>query len=270
MYTTTKGNTVYHNFSSIHDVVNYIHSVEENNYTKECRPPRSEKTSDKFIRDCKTDSYAHAEDLLLHGWEYGTNQLKSKIGINKCATEHIQKPVYNVQGYQCSVPRYLQGLPDNMICSKRVAKQNKVITIYKSCCYSYKVSSDKILEESAKVLRLVQRLEQDGYRVNLYIIAGMESTFTHDYSVTTIKIKESCQRLNLKQVAFPLVNPSMLRRIMLKLIERYKECNEIGYSCYGGVVYDKKVLFTDKNKGQYFIPNIVSEQEITNLDKYML
>lgn len=214
-----------------------------------------------------TASYAEAEDLLLHGWDYMAKELKSKIDVNMRLTGHTQRPAYSVAGYQACVPRYLQGLPDSMICSKRVPKKEKVITINKSVSYSYKVKQKQIIEESVKVLNAVNALESEGLRVKLNVIWKTTSDRGRYSYIVKVNIKQPSQRLNVKQTAFPLVHPSMLRRIFLRTMEVEKWCNgKLFYNGYGAPDNTNKNI----TKGEYFIPAIVSEKEITDIKKYLV
>ena len=178
-----------------------------------------------------------------------------------------QKTVYDVAGYQCSVPRYLQGIPTNMINKKSVAQKNKVITINKNCSYRAMDSAETIRTESVKVLQLVNRMEKQGYRVNLNVIFGSEKRNT---VVTKVRIKSSSQKLNIKQTAFPLVHPSMLRRIIFAVWERSEECSYGGFEYGYGRVCDNYALSKTLNKGEYLIPNVLSETEITDIEQYKI
>jgi hypothetical protein len=117
------------------------------------------------------------------------------------------------------------------------------------------------------VLQLVNRLEKQGYRVNLNVIFG---TSKRNQVITKVRIKNASQRLNVKQVAFPLVHPSMLRRIILAVWERSKECSyrgfELGYGQAMGIDMIKQYL----NKNEYLIPNVLEEQEICDIEQYKI
>ena len=216
----------------------------------------------------KTNNFEEAKDLLLHGWEHGTKEIKGRVEAKETGVNMKQKTVYDVAGYQCSVPRYLQGIPTNMINKKSVAQKNKVITINKSCSYMAMESAETIRTESVKVLQLVNRLEKQGYRVNLNVIFG--SVKRNTTVVTKVRIKTSSQKLNIKQTAFPLVHPSMLRRIIFAVWERSEECSYGGFEYGYGRVCDDYVLRKTLNKGEYLIPNILSETEIKDIERYKI
>jgi hypothetical protein len=215
----------------------------------------------------ETENFEEAKDLLLHGWEHGTKEIKGRVEAKNTGTSMKQKTVYDVAGFQCSVPRYLQGIPTNMINKKSVAQKNKVITINKSCSYMAKVSAETIRTESVKVLQLVNRLEKQGYRVNLNVVFG---SIKQNTVVTKVRIKTSSQKLNIKQTAFPLVHPSMLRRIIFAVWERSEECSYGGFEYSYGRVCDDYVLSKTLNKGEYLIPNILSETEIKDIERYKI
>lgn len=263
-----------YSFESITDLVKYIKEHESLHLEYKCSSNKSGFEKYKFT---KTYDYAEAENLLLHGWEEGTKQLKEQLNV-KVPNKTQRKQFYSVQGYQPCVPRYLQGLPDAMINSKQVSVKQKVIVINKLFAYVCGVKAEQILQESAKCLRLVQSLESEGYRVELNIIASFgETSACYRYDDANINgpmfrvcLKKASQRLNLKQVAFPLIHPSMLRRILFALIERVPECKEgfVGYG-YGNCVRDTHNVYKAL-KGQYLIPTMVQEEEIQDINKYKI
>ena len=251
-----------HTYKSINELINYIHTHEvcEEVYKQIGKP-----NSLKVGGFSGTNTYEEAEGLLLHGWEEGTKKLKDKLEKVKVNNyKNKTKNIYSPVGYQCSVPRYLQGMPDSMVNKISVKQKNKVITLNKSFAYNCRFKQEQIIDESVKVLCLVNRLESEGYRVKLNIVLITE--YKSDYFVTKTCIKQSSQRLNLKQIAFPLVHPAMLRRIMFAILERYEECAKQNgyYFGYGRAVNEKEYC----EKGEYFIPAQVEEQEITDIEKY--
>lgn len=247
-------------FENIIEVVKYNRETERTSFYK-----KNHKSDDSDYSFHKTYSYEEAEDLLLHGWDSMAERLTKKIGNVKCQNGYKNKTIYGVQGYQACVPRYLQGMPDSMVSNKRIATKQKVLNIVKDFGYSSATSTDTIEKESIKVLKAVNELELTGYRVNLYITFVSKSY--DGYISVTIKIKNASQRMNIKQMAFPLVHPSMFRRIMFGLIERLPETKNFGYGYGMCTEYAKtKHLF----KGDYFIPRIISETEITDIEKYKI
>lgn len=250
-------------FNSISEVVKFNRETERTNFYKSYHA--SDEMGNYRYSFTKTNSYEEAEDLLLHGWDSMAERLTKKIGNIKCQNGYKNKITYGVQGYQVCVPRYLQGIPDNMVSSKRIVIKQKILNIVKDFGYSGITSAETIEKESIKVLKAINELELMGYRVNLSITFVSKCLDGHRSIV--IKIKNASQRMNVKQMAFPLVHPSMFRRILFGLIERLPETECFGYGYGMCTEYNEtKHLF----KGEYFIPRIVSETEITDIEKYKI
>lgn len=256
-------------YASISDVIEFIKNNEPKERFRE-KHGGGYGSIDGSYEFTQTHDFEEAYDLLEQGWEEGTKRLKDKLEtkVKSCSTK--QKTIYDVAGFQCSVPRYLQGIPTNMINKKTVSQKNKVITINKNISYSCLTEADEIINECAKVLELVNNLESNGCRVNLNIIIGtkVESGYHIDADYVKICVKQASQRLNLKQVAFPIMHPSMLRRIFFALVERYEEGYNfaIGYGRPLDLTKDfPKEMF---RTNEYYLPRFTNEEKITDIEQY--
>lgn len=211
-----------------------------------------------------TKNYAEADNLLRNGWDQGAKNLTAKLKIANMSnhTKDVKRAVNDIVGFQVNVPRYLQGIPTNMINKRSVKQKQKIITLVKSVAYAAFVSKEHIMEDSVKFLQIVQEIEKQGIRVNVYVawssITGNEQVF---YKV---KIKGANERLNLSKMAFPLIHPSFLRRICFKVIE-----NEPGLQNHWGSGYgrpaDRSQYDRVLDKTEYFIPVLINEQEALNI-----
>ena len=194
-------------------------------------------------------------------------RLNTKLQRMNVSKQTKQKTVYDVCGYQCSVPRYLQGIPTNMINHKVVTKKQKVITITKSVSYSFYVSKEKIEEESIKVLQLVNSLEKQGYRVilNVMIVSKKGDTII----ANKVRIKNANERLNLSKVSFPMVHPSYLRRINIRWIERFEYTTKAYNECYGSPMRFSdfcEILGKSKNENEYFAEAMYIKKDTLTLE----
>lgn len=254
-------NTTLRQFNSITELVEFNHGN-----IKDCFKEKF-KSSYGTYNFTQTKTYEEAEDLLLHGWEDMAKKLNTKLQRMNVSKQTKQKTVYDVCGYQCSVPRYLQGIPTSMINKQTIKQKQKVLNIYKSISYTWKVSTKTIIDESVKVLHCVNELEKQGYRINLFIIVALQSRDRNN--IILVKIKDASQKMNVKQVAFPLVHPSMLRRMIFRVIEIAEEYNHRFVHGYGMPFDIRGYKNIVKNlKDSYFIPKVVNENEITDIEKY--
>ena len=204
-----------HNFNSLSELHHYITTTPFNDVYKYEHSRASIIKGNEYFTGTK--SYEEAMDLFLHGWRAEAMVLTKKLNNIKIDNATKQKTVYDIVGYQASVPRYLQGIPTNMINKKKTQEKKKIITLVKDISYQGGISTAIIERESIKVLHLVRTLESQGYAVNLYIILGTQEQ--GQGVLCRLKIKSANERLNISKVAFPLVHPSMLRRILFRLIE---------------------------------------------------
>lgn len=176
-------------------------------------------------------SFEEAVDLLRNGWDDMSKKLTQKLSA---ATKNVQpmkaqKNVLSVQGYQPVVALYLAGVPTNMVSKQMVVKKQKVIEITKSVSYNAGVETETMMAESIKAMMIVKKLEAQGFRVKLNIVLGTQADSRN--VLCKVCIKQANERLNISKLAFPMVHPSMLRRLFFRYIEVNPDVTR-GYS-YG-------------------------------------
>lgn len=261
-------------FKSLTHLMNYISNtpLNVNNQNNQYDLASSRKAS---IRDSfyLTQNYEEALELLSGGYDYGVEQLKAKLECMSSMDNNFdRKIIQDVVGFQPIVSNYLMGIPQNMFNQKLVMKKQKVITINKCIDYMAIVPADKILEYSARTLRIIQELERKGYAINLNILDGYSCE--NGKEIIKVRIKNSNERLNLAKLAFPLLHPSMLRRIMFRYVEvsdtTPMRTSRSGGGSIGGCVNDdiyKQIL---KNEGEIFIERNLSEERMNSTIKLEL
>lgn len=215
-----------------------------------------------------TNDYNEAENLLLHGWVEESEKLNEMLKL-KVLKEKSVKNIYDVAGFQCSVPRYLQGIPTNMINQKVITKKQKVITITKNISYSTYVRKETIEEESVKVLQLVNSLEKQGYRVILNVTMIVKSSRENIILCNKVRIKNASERLNLSKISFPMVHSSYLRRIIFRWIETFEYTTKPFDNKYGVPVKCEdfnNIIKNNKNDNEYFAEALYSYKDTLTLD----
>ncbi len=230
----------------------------------------SQNTSKDTYNFTGTHSYEEAMDLFTNGWHAESKVLTEKLSAMKIDKNYKEKMSYDVVGFQASVPRYLQGIPTNMINKKKVVQKQKIITITKNCSYLASVSAEAIQKSSILALHLIRTLEARGYKVNvnyLNVTAGTKQAL-----ITKIKLKSANERLNISKLAFPLVHPSMMRRIMFRYREVLPELTDMRFAGdYGNSLAGEKVLQNNKTlafkDNEYYIPSIIDEKFIEDFIK---
>ena len=202
-------------FSSLNDFETYITNTPLND-TFRWTKLASVSGSEAFTG---TDSYEQAVEMFKNGWQSKAEELTKKLKViqNQVIDAQVQKVLFDVVGFQASVPRYLQGIPTNMVNKKLVPIKQKIVTINKDISYNCGVTTEQIVEASIQTLQLVKRIEAQGIRVNLNLIWGVKASGSNE--IVKVRLKSANERVNISKLAFPLVHPSMLRRLCFRYLE---------------------------------------------------
>ena len=159
-----------------------------------------------------------------------------------------------------------------MMNKKMVPVKQKVITLNKSLDYNGGTSSDKIIEESIKAMQIIKKLEAQGFRCNLNIVLGTSAGWGADARqfIIKVRVKSANEKLNVSKLAFPLVHPSMLRRLFFRFVEVYPNVTKKFVGGYGhpATSTELRTVFT----GEYLLPNFIKKDvtqinTITDLEK---
>lgn len=205
----------------------------------------------------KTKDFNEAVELFKGGWSDMAGKLVQKLKVIESKQVPMMKPrsKLDVCGYQAIVPLYLQGVPNNMVNKKMVPVKQKVITLNKSIDYNGDVSTSEIMEESIKAMQIVKKLEAQGYRCNLNLVLG--SSEGNKQFVMKVRIKSANEKLNVSKLAFPLVHPSMLRRLFFRFMEVYPNVTKAFTHGYGmpATSAEMRKIF----KGEYLLPNFIKK-----------
>lgn len=204
-------------FNSLDEFYRYINETPTNDAFKNIT------LSSQMISEHKnswsgTSSFEEACNLFINGWDKKTLELKQKLDFEEHKEPQMTyKNIQSVQGYHPIVPLYLMGVPNNMVTKKLVPLKQKIITIDKTIAYAYDVKSEQIVDESVKAIRIINRLERQNYRVNLNLVGISERNGVG--IGFKIKLKSANESLNISKLTFPLIHPSMLRRLFLRFVE---------------------------------------------------
>ena len=212
----------------------------------------------------ETHSYDEAVKLFENGWDDMAKKLTKKLDVikNQVVDAQVQKIMYDVVGFQASVPRYLQGIPTSMVNRKSVPVKQRVITLNKDVSYNAGIKAEQIIEASVQTLQLIKKIEAQGIRVNLNLIWGTEAGSTRE--VVKIKLKSANERLNISKLAFPLVHPSMLRRLLFRYLETVPTVTD-SYTWVYGNPLDGTTLKA-YCKDEYVLPRLFNG-DVTQLGK---
>lgn len=211
-------NSYIDSFGSLNEFYDYLCNTPFNSAFRWAEHSSVETSAHK-TRWTQTESFDEAVLLMKRGWSDMAQKLVNKLKVLDKKTEMVTKrrSVNSVAGFHPVVPLYLAGVPTSMVSYKMVPVKQKIVTITKLFNYHGGIDSETIVDESIKVLQVVRKLEAQGYSVNVNVAFGSSSSGRN--IAASIRIKNANERLNISKVAFPMVHPSMLRRLMFRYIE---------------------------------------------------
>ena len=209
----------------------------------------------------KTKDFNEAVELFKNGWSDMAGKLVQKLKVIESKTVPMMKPrsKLDVCGYQAIVPLYLQGVPNNIVSKKMLPVKQKVITLNKSSDSSCGVSANQIIDESVKAMQIVKKLEAEGYRCNLNMVLGSTACYDAEKKqfIMKVRIKSANEKLNVSKLAFPLVHPSMLRRLFFRFMEVYPNVTKSFVHGYGTPATSSELRKVFK--GEYLLPNFIKK-----------
>jgi hypothetical protein len=242
--TTQNANATTREFTSINEFVQYIKTTPVNKVFAGDKIKKSHRADDSegWIG---TSCYTEAVNLMEHGWDKGALRLNEalKKELKKISQDkYMRRMFFDVVGFTPCVPRYIQGIPENMANQKKVVMKQKIITINKDVSFNGWYSAEDIIRYSANALAVVKKLEDEGYRVNLNIIFGSRDSSSGYKHIAKIRIKNASERFSVSKMAFLMAHPSMLRRFLFNYIEVVPEAGYGLHSGYGFALRREELL----------------------------
>lgn len=217
--------------------------------TKAKRRKEASNSSEEYDYGFFGETLETAYDLFKYGDEETykkiietQQELKIKDLYNCCVRN--KKQFFNdVVGYQPNVPNYLKGVPTCMINSDNNKLNYRIINIYVNMSVNGFVRGNDILENGTIFGFIVDFLEKQGYRCNLYVGDSTKLRGGDTEIHCLIRIKTDREPLNIKKMAYGMANVSFERRLMFRWTEVANYTD--GKSWYG---YGASFNETDKIK----------------------
>ena len=168
-----------------------------------------------------TDSLAAADYLLQYGDRKNAERITNTAagGLKSNSADDIRaRRVRSITGSSVNVAAALTGRPKAMYKIERKIVNTKVLNFAFNCAADYTIEADSLAASAARLVSAILGIEKKGYRVNLY--ACMIAKTSKETSAAFVKIKDSKTYIDKTKMAYPLINPSFLRRHSFAFIER--------------------------------------------------
>ena len=257
-----KKKVVYENFKNLDTLLS----------TMEKRPLRNEAFQDKEniasqrIEENRpwsgTTDYNEAMEIMRTGYKDPLEKMKKailKIGQNEKANRPKLKNDF--VGFVPHVPHTIMGLPMTMINKEKQAHKAKTLHLFYSISTASKVGPEDMVKGGINFISLVNSLEKQGYRVKIDIISSFATDRT--LSSFSVNVKDYGQKLNLLKLTFPLVHPSMLRRIAFKWLETNLELKDKHFTMGYGTPLSHLMGYDTNKESNYLKDHGILKKENT-------
>lgn len=190
-------------FDSLDEFVNEIIKRKDNNYWNNY--VGDEEKSKEIIN--KT-LYGSNEDF-----EKLENNLKMNEKIMSLENVKHEENYYSVRGYQPCMARYFAGVPNSMINHRTSTIKKKIVNILFEIDTKWSITNEQRNEKFSKLLNKIINLENQGYRISLYLFSS-EEDLNNFCTARIIKIKSADENMSLNRFAYALINSQFFRTLV--------------------------------------------------------
>lgn len=230
---------IYEEFRNFDQLLSILNSRPNNQYMVNDHESR---TNSKDFSG--TANWEEACQMLATGYLDVIRKLKKNIAqqnkLNSKFVEEIDRPrpYIGVQGYCPCVPNAIRNIPQSMINIDRKPMKRKTLHILYSFGGSCMETTDWFINAGTALLSAVDIIEKGGIQTKIDLnffpsFEGDEMTFP------TICIKNYGERYSVQKISFPLVHPSIFRRIGFKWLETSPDISRRFYNYGRSPQYDK-------------------------------
>lgn len=211
-------------FNSINEMLDTINQRDKNEIMQDDNASHRTEGTDWF----ETKSYEEATYLINHGYRKVLDKIKGGVTSNtvRSSIDKRRRVTTGVIGYAPHVPNAILGLPNSMIQTASVAQKVKTVDVVYSPTGLGNVRTDDYIKAGVAMLSAINELETSGIRVNLKVAFklsfddnAMRLKGNEELVMTTVKVKDYREHLDILKLCFPLANASMQRRFGFRWLE---------------------------------------------------
>lgn len=195
-----------------------------------------------------TKSFEEAEGLFRDGWMEGKKYLTAMTAGKKAIAP---TPAYQRKRTQAGGRLHVGALIAQAdavwVRRKRTMKDSlsPVVSVFYDMLVPGGVNQQSLAEASGKLFSAVRDLENEGYRVELYV--GSSNAVKNNQTACVIRLKNSNEALSEIKFLYPCVHPSFFRRHIFRWIETSPLITDnyysVGYGrCFCGGESDTKTI----------------------------
>lgn len=209
-----------------------------------------------------TSSYEEAISLLKFGYTDPIPLIKKELRNSKRAASKLYSslprpmPRNRVVGYIPNIPNAIRGLPESMITIEKENQKRKTMSILYSIGSCYGTNEEDFRKAGVALVSAINIIELSGIQTRLEL-GFMPTTrqASEEIVFPTVLIKNYGEKFNIQKICFPMIHPSMFRRIGFKYLETCSLCKKDYSFGYGRVPNQAELreAFKDSDNKDMFI-----------------
>lgn len=184
---------------------------------------------------CGNSTLSDAMKLAATGWHVGTDDILNKLdAIKHDETMEQRGYQWDVVGQQFDIGAVLSGEPECWL-KEDYQPTRKFVSICINLSLSGGISENALTRRGAAVIALVDKLQDEGYIVELKAVQGIDCLFTppngtgkHHYHWLNFGMSP----LDLDEASFVLAHPAFFRQMGFALMDITTQHSECASNCY--------------------------------------
>ena len=185
----------------------------------------SEQRDPYYTKWTGAESLDHAIHLAVHGCPVIRDRMDAAVAA--LPVEQVIEWEFAPVGVLPCIPAYAAGTPESMMFPVEIERQTRIARICVNISASASVSPDAIIQRGAAIVALIDRLQIEGWRIELSVVD--QSNHGNDTSSYRIVVKQSQEPIDMDRISFALAHPSMLRRVLFRIHETVFPRYDPGY-----------------------------------------
>lgn len=169
-----------------------------------------------------TYTLEEAVELAQWGWPEGVEKISAiaegiEIDPELLKSALKQEIYFDVAGDEPDIDRYLQGIPDNMVSYPTVQHSHgKILDLVVNAGQHAHIDKQVIENRGAAILAAVEALRTSGYSIGVFVVEQCRASYAYENTAIRyeVPILEPGQSVNIDTLAFSIMHPSFLRRLL--------------------------------------------------------
>lgn len=176
-------------------------------------------------------SFDEACRMAANGWDAVAAEVQAAVSYAGDVPELA--PVWDVAGDEVDIPRYLDGIPENMVSYPYQPARRPVVTVYVPVSFSWQNDAEQVKRFGLAVVGGIEALRLSGHTVRVVgILTSGGDTDSTPVRIDTIDLADTRYAYDATQLMFAIAHPSMFRQVGFRVVDTWDDGHRYGARSY--------------------------------------